>query len=193
MFCFPGVHVTDHKPRLKKKPRVPKPAKQAMRPDQRIVPNVTSVHHRFIGKLVAEWSKLEAALEDLIWCILRLQEEDGRTLTKRTDTEAKITILRSLGPRHLSGEMLSKLLDAVDEADHLREDRNFVVHGIWATLQPNGVPIAMSIRPKSEPNKLAGQTYSNERMRDLIDTIIETKRDIIWVYASLLSSRDKSP
>jgi hypothetical protein len=176
-----GSHVTDEKPKLKRKPRPSKPPFVRLHPDQEM-----------IGRFIMAWSNVDAALDDTIWQLLRLSDEDGRDLTKRCDAKTKIEILRSVAPRHLAEPEISRLLDALDEADLLREDRNFVAHGTWATLVPQGIPVAISLRAKAPADgQLTSETFPRKRMEALIGSAKSIRDSMFAILNRLQPSRDK--
>lgn len=147
---------------------------------------------RLIGTVVIEWSKLESALDDLIWTLTGLSFEDGRVLTGRTDTKTKISMLQVLAPRYLDGTELQKVEEALVMADFLRDDRNFIMHGSWGSLQPIDEPIALSLRAKSSPGEITGETFPHSRMIAIIDRIQQTKKTLFDVVNSLGASPYKS-
>jgi hypothetical protein len=53
-------------------------------------------HERLIGRIVVAWSKLEGAMEDLIWQLLGIGIEQGRVITSRLDAVTKIRMIRAL-------------------------------------------------------------------------------------------------
>ena len=112
---------------------------------------------------------------ELLWRFTGLSFEDGRTVTERMDPARTITLLRFLGPRKLDGERLQSLIDLLATADQLRDDRNFIVHGTWAILDPEGVPTASSIRTKSEPGQVVAESFPRERMLAIIKAIQKTR------------------
>ena len=108
-----------------------KPPVQSLRSDQYHNPDITHEQTRRIGQVVVLWSKLEAAIEDTIWMLLNLDDEDGKIVTKRLSAEAKIQLLRVIGRRHITDKTIvaefNKTLNYVDE---LKECRNFIAHGV---------------------------------------------------------------
>ncbi len=79
-----------------------KPPVQKLRPDQYHNPDISDEQTRRIGQVIVLWSKLEAAMEDTIWMLLNLDEEDGKVVIKRLSADAKVQLLRMIGPRHIS-------------------------------------------------------------------------------------------
>src|SRR3954451_17271388 len=57
---------------------------------------IPDAHALRVGRLLAEWSVLELALEDLIWALSGLDHETGRLFTSRLDVRPKIEILDGL-------------------------------------------------------------------------------------------------
>jgi hypothetical protein len=168
-------------PRAKKLPPVP------LRDDQSLN-YIGLVQERLIGRVVAQWSMLENVLHELIWRLTELSFEDGRLFTERMDPSRAILILRVLAGRYLEGEQLQRLIDLLAVADDLRDDRNFVVHGTWTVLQPDGHNIAASIRQKSEPGKIIGEHFPHARMRAIIAKIRETRTALIEIAETLPSA-----
>jgi hypothetical protein len=72
-----------------------------------------------------------------------------------------------------------------------QEDRNFIVHGSWGTLAPDNVPICTSLRPKSPtPGEVIAETFTEERMLNLINGINEAITGIKILMARLGADRD---
>jgi hypothetical protein len=148
-------------------------------------------HERLVGRVVIEWSRLEAVLNDLIWCFLNVVFEDGRSLTGRADAGTKITLLRAIAPQHLSDDdKLEALLLVLDMVDASRDDRNFIVHGSWGRLAPEGIPLAASIRIKSKPDEVIAETFPPKRMRDIADNIVRMRKMLVLLLDELYASPD---
>jgi hypothetical protein len=119
--------------------------------------------------------------------------DDGRLLTERVDATRLIQILRVLGPRYLEGEPLQTLIDLLATTDQLRDDRNFIVHGTWMVIQPEGHATSSSIRTKSEPGQVVAEHFPHSRMRAIIKSMIQTREALVPIIRSVpWSSDDKS-
>ena len=130
----------------KSKPRNQPPPYEPLRPGQTLTPNVSLTHQKLVGRVLVLWAKLESAINDTIWQILRLETQDGRALTAYNDAEQNLTILRSLAKRHLTDERYKTLKATLDAIKICQGERNMIAHGTWGTLNPDGVPIALYIR-----------------------------------------------
>jgi hypothetical protein len=139
----------------------------------------------YIGKAIAAWNMLENCLKELIWRFTGLSFEDGRLFTERMDPAQAITLLRTLAPRKLDGEQLQKLIDMLAAADQLRDDRNFIAHGTWAILQPEGQPTASSIRAKSDPGQVIAEHFPHVRMRGIITAIDDTRIELVKILRAV--------
>lgn len=84
----------------------------------------------WIGRVAAAWSYLEVSPDDLIWHLLDLDDEDGKIMTSRNDSNRKVQLIRSLAANHLSPTKFGELKRLPDTITALQEDRNFIVHGI---------------------------------------------------------------
>lgn len=182
--------MSEDKPK-RKKFIPPKPPFKQMRPDQEAAFGVGMQHERLVGRAIIEWARLEAVLNDLIWVFLGLSFEDGRVLTGRADATSKITILRSIAPRHLNdADKLEALLLALDAIDASRDDRNFIAHGSWGTIAPEHVPFAASLRSKSKPEEVTGESFPPSRMYKIIRIIMEMRRMLALLYREIETSPD---
>lgn len=142
-----------------------KPPVQKLRPDQYHNPDISNEQTRRIGQVIVLWSKLEAAMEDTIWMLLDLDDEDGKVVTKRLSADAKIQLLRMIGQRHIADEALVTWFnETLNYVSELKDHRNFIAHGVWGTLMPDDIPVALSLKPKSDVGEVISETFSAERM-----------------------------
>lgn len=168
-----------------RKPRPPKPPITPLRSDQTTRPEVGLVQQRLIGRVLIEWTKLEGCLADILWQLTGLTFEDGRLFTERMDPARLIVLLKTLATRKMDGPLLQDFINALAAADELRDDRNFIVHGSWGMLDPEGVPVALSLRAKSNPGEIVSEGFPHQRMRAIVREIIKTKQEIIRIGAAL--------
>ena len=149
-----------------------KPPVQKLGADQYHEPEISDDQTCRIGQVIVLWSKLEAAMEDTIWMLLDLDEENGKAVTKRMSADAKIQILRKIGPYHITdGTMLKRFGETLKHVDELKECRNFIAHGVWGTLMPDNIPVALSLKPKSEVGEVISEEFSLDRMEGIADGI----------------------
>jgi hypothetical protein len=160
---------------------------------RRIDPGVTLFHERLVGRMVIAWGLLEAAMQDCIWHILKVPMGDGRIITARRDAKTKLEWLRSFSKKHFEGEPLELLTKTLDLIELRQDDRNFIMHGVWGTLMPDNEPSAASFRAKSAPDEVISETFSEARMRQIINDIHSAKDDIRAWMSWLESSRGKQP
>jgi hypothetical protein len=184
---MPGVGQMANRPKYQ---RSQKPHPKEKRQDQTIVPDVSNHQCLMIGKIMVAWAKLEAALQAAIWEFLGLHEEEGRLLTGRLDARPKIEMLGPLSEKFLpDGPFANALFEALGRIGELAEDRNFIAHGVWATLKPEDVPIATSLRPKSIPNRVVAETFPQERMDSILHDIAVAHNIIVRLPIELAATR----
>jgi hypothetical protein len=70
-------------------------------------------------------------------------------------------------------------------------DRNFIAHGTWGTLMPDGVPMALSLRPKSAPGEVVAESFTDKRMNEIIDDISVGIHALMAVTNHLIASRHR--
>ena len=167
-----------------------KPPIQKPHPDQHVDPKISDEQIDLIGRVVISFSKLEAALEDTIWFFLKIDDEDGRIVTKRLDAETKIQLVRALATRHIANEeILSKLKEVLGLISELKDNRNFIIHGLWGTMMPDNVPVALSLRPKADPGVIVSETFPPERMKAISDGIVDVTQKLIELPVALGAPR----
>jgi hypothetical protein len=147
-------------------------------------PSIPMSHERLIGRLVTRWAKLEATLDDLIWQFLDLPLEFGRIITARMDASNKSKMIRALSEMVFDQLLNDYTRDLMDRVDFLKDERNFVVHGTWGRKNPEGVPIAMSLRSKDTPSTIIAESFDARRMRLLIRDMDAVKWRLLALFQS---------
>ncbi|MBW0004301.1 MAG: hypothetical protein JO216_12510 [Hyphomicrobiales bacterium] len=105
----------------------------------------------------------------------------ARAVTSRLDATSMIRMLRYLAAISLSENHFHKLSPILDKIDYVRDDRNLIVHGIWAR-NSRGTPLAFSLRQKAPtPTEVVAETFDDSRMRTLIHTIVALHRELLLV------------
>jgi hypothetical protein len=156
---------------------------------QTVIPGIDAIQEGLIGRVIVEWSRMENTLDDLIWTLAGLTFEDGRVLTSRTDAKTKIAMLMVLAPRHLTDPTLAKVEEALVLADSLRDDRNFIMHGSWGTIQPLNEATALSLRAASLPGEVTSESFTRYRMLEILSRINEAKQ----TFLNVLNTHPTSP
>lgn len=147
---------------------------------------------RWIGRVVVEFSKLEASLDDLIWCFFDLPMEYGRIITTRMDATAKVVMLRNLSDLAFDPLLQDYMKEVLDLVEIVREHRNLIVHGTWGRLLPDRTPIAMSLRIKDKPSTVVSETFPPERMKAIWIGIQNTKWKLIPLFDSARASHHRA-
>jgi hypothetical protein len=159
-----------------------KPPITPLKPGQYVSPGITARQEMLIGRVVVEWAKLEAMMQDAIWNILNVRLEDGRVLTSRMDARTKLQWLRTFSMRYVSGDELTSLSKILDLIELRQDDRNFIVHGTWSTLYPNNVPVVSSLRQKSPPGEILTESFPEWMMSDIIVDIKKCRDALVsWI------------
>jgi len=157
-----------------------KPPIQELRADQCHHADISDEQYFLIGRIIVEWSKLEATMEDTIWMFLDIDEDDGKAITKRLGADGKLQLLRTLGARYiLVDELRAPFVKLLQYVDELKEGRNFIAHGTRGTLMPDNVPVALSLKSKADPGEVISETFPKERMDAIYDSILLAKRKLI--------------
>jgi hypothetical protein len=177
--------VIGHHPMVKR-PQKP-PIKPAV-PGMAVNHTISMSQERLIGRIVVEWSKLEGAMDDLIWHFFDLPMEFGRVITTKMDATTKIATLRTLNTLVFQTPLQESLKEILDMIDILREDRNLIVHGTWGRSVPEGTPFVLSLRIKDTPSTVVSVTFPAERMRAIYLNIVSLKWKVVEFHAEAQSS-----
>jgi hypothetical protein len=170
----------NHMTKPPKTPRPPKPPFLSFADHHTVDPIISDAHKILMGTVIERWSKLEAVMDDLIWSMLKLQFETGRTITNRFDAAGKIKLIRQIAPFTLTEAHHHRLAPIIDQADFRREDRNFIAHGSWGTLMPDRIPICSSLRPTARnPDEVVAETFPATRMREIADELESLKLRLV--------------
>lgn len=170
-----------------------KPPVKPFRADQRFEHTVLDAVNDPLARIIVGWSKLEAALEDLIWQFLDLSDDDGKLITARLDARPKGEMLGVLSARYLGKKRTQKLDELLARVRSLQEDRNFIAHGVWGTVQPENVPAAISLRPKAAPGRVTLETFPIGRLKDIDARIEECRKEVLSLRDELVPSRQRQP
>jgi len=166
-----------------------KPPPMELRPDQRFEPHISLTQEKLIGRAIVEFSRLDEVLSELIWHIWKLEIKDGRLITTRMAPENKIVLLQTLVSWHFGQADRRAIQLALGYAELIREDRNFIAHGLWGTMMPDNIPMVASARTKTEPGHIVCEAFPQERMRAIIDG---TKK-VIAVLSRFVPERGPLP
>jgi hypothetical protein len=173
-------------------PRRVKPPLRAKPERQYETARVSMQQERLIGRVVVIWSKIESALDQNIWELAGLDMETGRYLTRPFGAEGKIKTLKALSKDLLTERSFKELESILNSVGSCQEDRNFIIHAAWGTSHPDPfthVPLGLSTRPKSDPDKVIGETFPIERM----NTIINDGKLCLRALISFLDLLETSP
>jgi hypothetical protein len=81
------------------------------------------------------------------------------------------------------------LQDVLNDINVLKDDRNLIVHSLWATLMPDNVPLALALRPKAGPNEVVSETFPHERLRRIASDIRAAKNALVGIMRQRDPSR----
>jgi len=146
-----------------------KPEIQPLPPGHWLEPGISSEQERLIGRVCVAWSRLEHAMQDVLWQMIGVPIEDGRILTANADASRKLQWLGSFAKKNLAGSELDELKATFALIDAARQDRNFIIHGSWGLIMPGEIPMCMSVKEKGpDPTEIITESFPAERMEDII-------------------------
>ena len=156
-------------------------------------PGISLQQERFIGRVCVAWGALEATMQDVIWHLLDVPIDDGRIITAGADATRKIQWIDAFTKKHLKGEQLESIKAIVSKIGELRLDRNFIIHGTWATGFW-GDPISCSVKEKSpDPTEVVAESFPEWRMREIWEGINESKFALMGWANALQRARGRAP
>ncbi|MCC6470781.1 MAG: hypothetical protein IT563_20870 [Alphaproteobacteria bacterium] len=99
-------------------------------------------HYTALGRVMAQATALEAAIDTAIFRLLQVPEPIGRIMTTRRDITDKIKRLKALcGAVVTEEDPPGRISQILGNAKAAIEDRNKLTHGLWA-LSEEGLPRA---------------------------------------------------
>jgi hypothetical protein len=150
--------------RQTKPPIAPRQLGQTYR--QQITPEIAGL----VGSCIITWSRVEQAIEEVVWALLQIDVDHGRIITARLDAKYKMMLLRQLGNRHFreNTKTSAEFSAVLERLEDLYGERNLMAHGQWVTLIPDNIPAVLSLReklPKETPrNEIVATTIPQERL-----------------------------
>jgi hypothetical protein len=147
------------------------------RPDQRLKEGIPKSHYELIGAVIAQWSRMEGVIQELIWKFLNLSLVDGRIVTCQNDVSQNIAILRAILKRRLHDSPLLPAFNIrLNRLTTLMSDRNLLAHGLWGTSVPEDVPGVLSLRRKApDLGFIVFDQFSEDYLRKLVKAIDDEK------------------
>lgn len=96
-------------------------------------------HLAAIGSVAIESSNCERLIENIIWQLLGLEEDQGKFLTKGTQFQSSLELFLNLAKERLGDRedltaIVTKIKSDIKEAV---TDRNVIIHGEWKSPIPN--------------------------------------------------------
>jgi hypothetical protein len=103
-------------------------------------------YYREIGRVAVEWTKVEAAIETVIWAFLFVddyaatspwfKEQEGRAVTTHVNLLLRVDMMLSLASATFTaqGPELEMLDGLAKETRDLYPKRNKAVHGLWSPM-----------------------------------------------------------
>jgi len=165
---------------------------QKLKPGQKLEAIVRIETAELIGKLVIDWARLEGTLERLIWHLLKLDREDGKTVTATLDVRTKLRMLRRLIPRHVKPKSTKETAMALLEVvETLSDERNTIVHGIWSSIMPDNIPVATSMRTQTDPFHVVSTAFPDEVMKKIISMTRDVSNSLFDLPDVLTASQKK--
>jgi hypothetical protein len=153
--------------RRKKPPITPR------RPDQTFEQGVSGPAELWVGRAIIAWTRLEQAIEEVAWRLLRVGVDEGRIVTARLDARHKMMLARQLAERHLEKKEADEFLEVLGHIEDLYAQRNLMAHGQWVTLKPEDLPAVMSLREKLPEGVSRQEVISTVMPVDGIKAVVE--------------------
>jgi hypothetical protein len=131
--------------------------------ENKLSPHVPISTIKLIGTVVVMWSRLENALNDLIWTIEGKEFRIGRLETQDLELGRLLSALqRSLlaipGPKNK--EERKSVTNLINEINRFKTERNAVVHGLWSSM--DGIPVVGSLRfDRLSDDNITHEAYPN--------------------------------
>jgi hypothetical protein len=86
---------------------------------------------RAIGNVAVELTYCEHMVEDIIWTLAGMKNDQGKFFTDRMQLDKRLELMGDLWKPQLAGDDLKKLTDLISDIKEANNDRNTIIHGFW--------------------------------------------------------------
>lgn len=147
---------------------------------------LTSEQLSAIGNVAVESTYCEQLLEEIIWALLELQDDQGKFITDRMLLDKRIELINDLWkPRLTDPEKLKTYCSISARLKEANKKRNTIIHGYWhiPTMKvsdlmndhPFPPAVAIKRRLRSQPTTFSAENIQNvaEEIAEITNTMLE--------------------
>lgn len=147
----------------------------------RVPENSPDTFYAAVGRVAAEWSRIEDLMDSAIVSLMQAKEEFTLPLVSSMSINNKIGTFRELVELHkFSKETRTKTQKILKEIDALRMERNKILHGDWTLVSILAGPIGVS-------GRYTKSAKSRQMLRKSAVEIRKTAAEISRVHTRLRS------
>jgi len=111
------------------------------------LPECDATIYERIGRIASEWSWVESLLAEMLSHFCRADAGAMYVITQNVSSSTVSSWLKTLTEIRISDlQSRSVILDLLNEIDHVRAERNTVVHGLWSGYEAPGFGIVRTMR-----------------------------------------------
>jgi hypothetical protein len=159
-----------------RQPKPQRPPVEPRDPNKAYVEEITDEQLRLIGSAISVWSKLEKAIEEVIWALLDTDISIGRVVTGKLDAAHKLELFRGMTRIKIGVEELESINILAGRIQELYGHRNMFAHGHWVTTTPDNMPATISFRDKLLPGTDGNEVVATYCPADFMTTVIDNMK-----------------
>jgi hypothetical protein len=140
-----------------------------------------------LGSFIVKWSFVEVCVSDLFVLLTRGDPGSMIVVTGSISTSTLTDWIRALVETHKKTphDLVSEINDVLAEVDHLRSERNILIHGLWVTTGPES-SVIVSTAKLGRSEVIRDRVVTATDLRDLINETLEVASKLRALVKSIV-------
>ena len=139
-----------------------------------------------LGLFVVRWSFVEKCVSDLFILLTKGDPGSMIVVTSSISTSTITDWIRALIETHQKTphDLVNEINGVLTEVDHLRSERNVLIHGLWGTDGPANSVVIQTVR-LGRNEIIRGRVVTASDLDSLIDDSLEVTRRLLWLTGNM--------
>jgi hypothetical protein len=140
-----------------------------------------------LGLFIVRWSLVEACVSDLFVLLTGGNPGSMIVVTSSISTSTITDWIRALIETHQKTphDLVNEINDVLTEVDHLRSERNILVHGLWETTGPANSVVVQTVR-LGRNEIIRGRVVTASDLDSIIDDTLEVTSKLLFLIKNIV-------
>lgn len=140
-----------------------------------------------LGLFIIRWSFVETCVSNLFVLLTKGDPGSMLVVTSSISTSTITDWIRALIETHQKTphDLVNEINDVLTEVDHLRSERNILVHGLWETTGPADSVVVQTVR-LGRNEIIRGRVVTASDLDGLIDDSWEVSRKLLFLIKNIV-------